>query len=233
MIWALHGNLGHPGDWAGTQRDLPGSPWVTPSLWNPRPEPFHVWADAFNRRVRCEDADPVLIGYSLGGRLAMHAATAAESPWKAVVLVSAHPGLSAMSSREQRLSEDRQWAALLRTGPVRSFLDQWNARTTLQADPPASDQWQTVSEAREAISEGFTVWSLGVQEDLRSALGRCGIPQLWVAGALDRKFARLMEDTATRIPSASYREIEGCGHRVPLRNPSRLAECIRAFLDSL
>lgn len=230
MIWALHGNLGHPGDWAGLREALSDLELVSPSLWCPGPLPFQAWADQFNREVRSRDSHPVLIGYSLGGRLAMHALKNPGAPWKAVVFVSAHPGLSDPVARELRLEEDRGWADLLKSRPVAEFLERWNAQPALRGEPLTPDQAETVSTHREAISAAFSVWSLGSQADLRPDLALCEVPQLWVAGTLDRKFAPLMEEAAALIPSASYAEIGESGHRVPLRNPLGLAECVRRFL---
>ncbi len=232
MIWALHGNLGSPDDWSAFTAVL-GEEVVPPILWEPKPEPFSAWARNFNDEVRRQDPKPIVIGYSLGGRLAMHAVTAPNAPWKAAIFVSAHPGLGDRGARAFRVDSDRQWTDLLRSGSKDAFLERWNAQATLQGEPVSGRQAEVVGRYSEAIAEAFHVWSLGNQKDLRSSLADCHIPQLWVAGAEDRKFAGLMREAAAHVPSASYAEIEASGHRVPLRNPSGLAECVRRFLASL
>jgi len=232
MIWALHGNLGHPSDWQGIREAMPEATFVTPNLWEGAIVPFGEWAKRLNEEVR-GDPCPVILGYSLGARLAMHAILEPVNPWKAAIFLSAHPGLEQTGERSFRTTADRQWAELLREGHCENFLEGWNAQGPLEGEPISGEQSAVLTSYPEAIAKGFDVWSLGNQEDLRAALASSPVPQLWVAGAEDRKFSAIMRQAAAGNPSATYAEIEGSGHRVPLRNPAGLAECVRRFLQEL
>ena len=227
-ICALHGNLGHPGDWDGFRVALPEWELDTPSLWSRSIQPFPSWAAEFDSIA----SGTVLLGYSLGGRLAMHALLHRPTRWRAVIFVSAHPGLP-LEERGARLISDEGWAELLETDRLEEFRARWNAQQTLAGDPIPGSQEDLIAQNRQAIAAAFRQWSLGRQADLRSALASCPVPQLWVAGAEDAKFRSVMSAAAARIPSATYTEIAGCGHRVPLRNPTALAECVRRFLAEL
>lgn len=229
MIWAIHGNLGEAGDWREVRESLPGTAFLTADLWKGPILPFREWAQDWNQSA-VGDGEAVLLGYSLGARLAMHALLERPSLWKAAIFVSAHPGLRTSVDRDRRLLEDAAWSGLLETGDAGSFLDQWNTQETLKGEPVGPEQRERLTEHRQAIAAAFRTWSLGAQEDLRPLLTGCSVPQLWIAGAEDRKFAELMRKAAAQIPTASYREVEGSGHRVPLRNPRGLSECVRHFL---
>jgi len=211
---------------------MPEAGFVTPNLWEGAILPFREWANRFNDEAR-EDPNPVLAGYSLGGRLAMHAVLAETSPWKAAIFISAHPGLVESRERSFRTTADRQWAELLRDGNVDDFLEGWNAQGPLEGEPVSGEQSSVIAAYPEQIAMAFGLWSIGNEEDLRAALAASPVPQLSVAGAEDRKFSTIMRQAAAGNPSATYVEIEGSGHRVPLRNPVGLADCVRLFLHEL
>jgi 2-succinyl-6-hydroxy-2,4-cyclohexadiene-1-carboxylate synthase len=228
-ICALHGNLGEPGDWNEFRAALPEWDMDAPSLWSRPIQPFPSWAEEFDSTA----SGTVLLGYSLGGRLAMHALLRRPIRWRAVIFVSAHPGLAQVEDRRDRLASDGVWADLLEAERLEEFRAKWNTQQTLAGDPVPGTQEHLIERNRQAIAAAFRQWSLGVQADLRSALAACPVPQLWVAGSEDAKFRSVMSEAAARIPSATYTEIAGCGHRVPLRNPTALAECVRRFLAEL
>ena len=99
MIWCLHGALGSYRDWDFLSEDLSD---VQPvDLWQDFPElELSAWAEAFCSHVQGCDQRPVLLGYSMGGRLALHALLARPTLWQSAIVVSAHPGLAAVEERD-------------------------------------------------------------------------------------------------------------------------------------
>ncbi|MFT5469771.1 MAG: 2-succinyl-6-hydroxy-2,4-cyclohexadiene-1-carboxylate synthase [Verrucomicrobiales bacterium] len=237
MIHAIHGNLGHPSEWNQVQESFgPGFEWNCPNLWEDPVAPFAAWADRFNDQAEALDPCPILLGYSLGGRLAMHALASATPPlWEAAIFVSAHPGFPPNSENDRHLRSQRDttWASTLRQDGAVKFLRDWNAQEVLRGQPISSRQVATVAKHPDSIAQAFEVWSLGLQADLRQQLLDSGVPQLWVVGAEDAKFRAIAEEAVAAIPSATLDVIEGCGHRVPLQKPRELAESICRFLTAL
>tara|TARA_R110002096_G_scaffold91625_1_gene207230 strand:+ start:2812 stop:3507 length:696 start_codon:yes stop_codon:yes gene_type:complete len=231
MIWALHGNLGDCRDWDALRPNLPKL--ETVDLWAPPPLDFEKWAYQLNDLVSATDPDPVLLGYSLGGRLAMHCATGLDSVWKAAVFVSAHPGLTSEAERESRRKADHSWAEKLRTQGVEEFLEAWNQQPVFLADQASDRQTEVVSRNRTAIAQAFESWSLGNQTDQRPLLANADLPQLWVAGENDPKFCELAENAVSEIPHASLCILPNAGHRVVLEQPESLANEIRRFLATI
>lgn len=231
MIWALHGNLGDPGDWAKTVDPLAPLAIRTISLWERPPESFAKWTKSFFAGLEAESGHRVLMGYSLGARLAMHALLDRPERWTAAIFVSGHPGLGREEERVQRLRNDLAWAERLRAGTVEEFAQAWNAQAVFDGEPPSTRQIEVLSKHREAIAAAFDCWSLGRQEDLGAKLRDCPVPQLWVAGERDPKFAALTEGMAEQAKHVSAVILKECGHRVPLQKPRELAECVRAFLE--
>ena len=106
MIWALHGAFGDARDWDGLASELDSE--VRPiDLWSPEHDlSLAEWGRVFNRTVSDADSEPILLGYSMGARLGLHALIQEESPWKAAILVSPRPGIEPEKRRARRKSDD-------------------------------------------------------------------------------------------------------------------------------
>lgn len=60
-----------------------------------------------------------LIGYSMGGRLAL------QTSFSPSIIISAHLGLKSASEREERWKKDLEWIEMLETKPLDIFLEAW------------------------------------------------------------------------------------------------------------
>lgn len=172
-----------------------------------------------------------LLGYSMGGRLALHALLEHDHPWQAAVIVSAHPGLESSSEREARRASDAEWATKALTGNWQEFLAAWNAQPVLgdAAMRSAQASGSLVTRRRE-IARSFVDWSLGAQVPLWERLREIKVPVLWVAGENDAKFRVLAERAVAEIPRARLAIAPGAGHRVPWDAEEWLADQVCHFL---
>lgn len=236
--WCLHGAVGAAADWRGFARQLAthaiGSRAV--DLWRfleCQALGLATTARALNAEAAAthRGRGQVLLGYSLGGRLALHALLEDPAPWQAAVIVSAHPGLEAAAERETRRASDAVWASRALTGPWTEFLDSWQGQALL-ADAPIRDAAADarLAQRRREIARSFVDWSLGAQEPLWSRLGEIRIPVLWVAGAQDPKFLELARRAVGHLPHAQLAVAPDCGHRVPWQAGEWLAREVARFL---
>lgn len=237
--WCLHGAVGMAADFRGFAKRLAtaktGSRAV--DLWRfleCQAMPLADFGPALNADAGGEvfrGSGRALLGYSMGGRLALHALLEKNHPWQAAVIVSAHPGLESPAERETRRASDAEWATKALTGNWQDFLDAWNAQpvlgqTTLR-DPQASGR--LVMRRRE-IARSFVDWSLGAQQPLWERLHEITVPILWVVGENDAKFRSLAERAVAQIPRAKLAVAPGSGHRVPWEAEEWLAEEVAHFL---
>lgn len=228
-VVALHGNLGCPSDWDPVERGL-GMEMKKWDLFGEPPVSFQTMA----RRL-CDDAltitpRPVLLGYSLGGRLALHALLESPDAWAAAVIVSAHTGLADAEDRELRREKDRNWAELSARGEWLDFLEKWDAQAVFSgAESRGSPPVGIPSERRQNISKGFTEWSLGKQSDLLIPLAKLDVPVLWVCGEQDVKYTGIARAATDRMRAATLVTIAGVGHRVAAEAPRALADAILRF----
>jgi 2-succinyl-6-hydroxy-2,4-cyclohexadiene-1-carboxylate synthase len=237
--WCLHGALGMAADWRGFAKRLAagktGSRAV--DLWRfleCQPMPLADFGPALNADARGEvfrGNGRAVLGYSMGGRLALHSLLEKAHPWQAAVIVSTHPGLESQAERETRRAGDTEWATKALTGNWQEFLAAWNAQPilghTAPRDPQASGR--LVMRRRE-IARSFVDWSLGAQQPLWDRLQEITVPVLWVAGEHDAKFLALAERAVSLLPRARLAIAPLSGHRVPWEAEEWLAEQVAGFL---
>lgn len=236
--WCLHGAVGAAADWRGIASRLAADGISTRAvdLWRflecgsvPMPE--------FGKRLNADAEGEVsrgrkriLVGYSMGGRLALHALLEG-GPWVAAVIISGNPGLRDAAEASARRSADTVWATQALTLPWPDFLGKWNAQPILGGAIRSEREDGKLMQRRREIARSFVDWSLGNQEPLWGKLSSIRIPTLWIAGENDAKFRALAEEAAGLSEHFSLEIAPGSGHRVPWENEEWLAERIAAFVS--
>lgn len=239
--WCLHGSVGMAADFRTLAKDLASAGIGTRAvdLWRFL-ETESLTPTDFGKALNEDAAGEVLrgtgrslLGYSMGGRLALHALLEKDHSWQAAVIVSAHPGLEQELDRSARRAQDRNWAAKAFAGDWTRFLEDWNAQPVFGGaairDPDTS---QRLIASRRQIARSFIDWSLGSQQPLWERLAEIQIPVLWVAGEMDPKFADLAKRAVAALPKGVLAIAPGSGHRVPWENSAWFAERVAHFLKT-
>ncbi len=237
--WCLHGAVGAAADWreCGKRLATAGVGTRAVDLWRFLEEESLPPED-FARELNAEASGEVdqggaraLLGYSMGGRLALHALLENDHPWQAAVIVSAHAGLESDAERAARRTNDTSWATKALMGNWGKFLGAWDAQpvfgNALPRDPAAG---AALVRNRREIARAFVDWSLAAQSPLWPALGEIDVPVLWIAGENDPKFVDLAGRAVERIPQGELAIAPGAGHRVPWENPEWFVEKVSRFL---
>lgn len=229
---ALHGFLGLPSDWTLLQNDLTAFRWIKPDLYDQLSPKMTIWAENFNVWISKTTSSPrILMGYSLGGRLALHALFQNPFLWKGAVLFSTHPGLPTQEECHLRKKQDLQWAERFLIEPWGSLMNSWDAqpafvKTTRQAR--AEEGF-----SRHALSEMLKRWSLGSQEDFTDKIENSSIPILWLTGQEDHKFTKLAENLRFRHCVSRHEIVPGSGHRIMWDQPQICSRLIKKFITKL
>ncbi len=196
--------------------------------------------EALAHHVGPED---VLVGYSMGGRVALAAVAAGLRP-AALILVSASPGLGVPTARTARRDLDLARATSLEVDPS-EFLAAWR-REPIFAGAEAAPLWQGQQEARAALvahelaAHGHSPWARAQAEVLRTfspglmapmwdALPSLPTRTLWIAGARDGAYVEAAHVAAARMPDAEAAIVPGAGHALPLEAPEALAQLLESF----
>jgi len=225
-LYALHGFLGHPSDWTilGDLNYYPVDLFADAKL------SYQEFAQQFNQSVETEHN--ILVGYSLGGRLAMHALLANTRKWNGAIFISAHPGLVDQKQKQQREQLDQEWAQRFLIENWDSLLNAWNDQPAFEGCHFKFERNETLF-SRKLLNAALINWSLGKQEDLSPLLAQLDIPILWIAGDNDKTHKKLALKQAFRHPDSRVYLAPNAGHRVPWEATDTFIHEIKLFLSKL
>ena len=243
-IYLLHGFLGQPEDWTELSQAIRSETTLHPVALNLYQEfaeldsgsrSLEGWARVFSTLVRGEVSAgaprPVVLGYSMGGRLALHALLESPGLFDGGILVSAHPGLRTPTEKTARLEHDRRWASRFLLEDWGAILDEWNSQAVLSSSREMDRSAQ--ESQRGLIARALEDWSLGRQRDTRPELRRLSQPVLWLAGERDSRYVSLLKEVAAEGAATETRVIPGAGHRIPWDRPDLVASAVTGFLSRL
>ncbi len=177
-----------------------------------------------------------VLGYSMGGRLALHLAVAAPHRVGALVLESASPGLADPAEREARRRDDEALADWLEAHGLAAFVARWEAQplfaTQARLPEPVRDRLraQRLAHTPGGLANSLRGMGAGACRPLWDQLPGLALPCLLLAGELDAKYARLAAEMAARLPSAEVALVPEAGHAVHLEQPETFARLVEEFL---
>ncbi len=176
-------------------------------------------------------AGNVVAGYSMGGRLALHAALAEPDRWLALILVGVSAGIE---DREARRAADEELAAWIETRTIEEVVARWErlplfatqSHALVEAQRPGRHSHDPKDLARLVRTAGQ-----GAMPPVWDRLPGLEIPVLCLAGALDAPYAAAGRRMASLLPDGEFRTIPGCGHAPHLEAPQAVAAELVRFLD--
>ncbi len=235
-LYCIHGFLGLPSDWDAV---IPKSiKSVKSDLFSPQMKEgsiklnFNELSRWINIQVESLSQPRVLIGYSLGGRIALHALLNSPQYWSGAVIISAHPGLSNQSERDQRIQRDFAWAKRFEENDWNTVISDWNSQPVFKGSIREPER-KPSSYSRQLIADSLRGCSLGVQSDLSNRLKEFTKPILWVVGERDTKFLTLAEDLKSNHSSIQVVVVPQSGHRVLFDQPELLSQILIQYLELL
>jgi 2-succinyl-6-hydroxy-2,4-cyclohexadiene-1-carboxylate synthase len=172
------------------------------------------------------------VGYSMGARMALHAALLAPEQVRRLVLVSATAGIDDDEARAARRASDAKLAAHLLDVGVEQFVDEWLAQP-LFATLPAERAHRTerLVNDPEGLASSLRLAGTGTQDPLWDRLGALTMPVLVVAGELDATYCRHAERLVASIGAHSeLAVVGGAGHTVHLEQPEAFLSLVRDWL---
>jgi 2-succinyl-6-hydroxy-2,4-cyclohexadiene-1-carboxylate synthase len=172
------------------------------------------------------------IGYSMGGRFALHLALDRPDLVERLVLVSATAGLDDAGGRAARRASDEIIARRIERDGVESFVRWWLDRplfATLPASAAATESRLGGSVA--GLASSLRQAGTGTQQPLWGRLGELAMPVLVIAGGLDEAYRRRAERLAAGIgANAELAIIEGTGHACHLEAPDDWLAVVETWL---
>jgi 2-succinyl-6-hydroxy-2,4-cyclohexadiene-1-carboxylate synthase len=177
-----------------------------------------------------------LMGYSLGGRAALHFAVRHPERLTALVVESASPGIVDPVARTKRVADDSALAAEIERDGIETFVQRWEtlplwkSQRTLAADTRAVLRAQRLANDPFGMANSLRGAGAGAVDALGGELARLTMPTLVVAGALDAKYVAIGEALAAAIAGARLAVVPESGHAVHLEQPDALAALVLEWI---
>lgn len=176
------------------------------------------------------------LGYSMGGRTALHVATAFPGAVERLMLIGASAGIADAEGRAARVADAERLAQRILDECLTAFVDYW------ESIPLFASQRNLPEETRAAIRTGrlgcnptglansLRGMGTGAQEPLHERLSELAMPVLAMAGELDTRYTELAHELAAAISCGRSAIAPNAGHAAHLENPEWCAAQATAFV---
>ena len=143
----------------------------------------------------------VLAGYSMGGRIALHAALRDPARYAALVTVGASAGIDSPEARAARAQADERLAAWMETAPIEDIVSIWERQPLFadQSDALVDAQREgRLAQDPRSLASMLRTAGQGTLQPVWPLLGRLTLPVLAIAGAIDDRYGRAARRIAER-----------------------------------
>jgi 2-succinyl-6-hydroxy-2,4-cyclohexadiene-1-carboxylate synthase len=225
----LHGFAGTARHWDRVIAELPAGRFAPVALNLTNADP--LTPDGVTRLVSSATAaEPaIVVGYSMGGRLALHAALAIPDRVVRLVLISASAGIEDPTEREARRVADAALAEEIERTSIESFISRWRAQPLFAHDPErvaeeiAADERRCTPAGLAAMLRGLGPGTIAPMWD---RLGELTMAVDVLAGELDPAYVVHGRRIAAGAGRSSFRCVPAVGHRVALQAPHEVARAL-------
>lgn len=177
-----------------------------------------------------------LVGYSMGGRLALHAALRRPHALRALVLVGASAGIEDDAERAERQAVDERLADWMEGRSIEEIVERWEALPVFASQSAA---------LREALRPGRLSHDPADLASLLRTAGQGVLPPVWarltelpcpvlaVAGEADDAYVAAAYRIAELASHGAARLVPGTGHAPQLEDPDAFARLLDEFLGQV
>lgn len=206
--------------------DLPGHGDASP------PGDLDLWASADH--LVAHGGVGTYVGYSMGGRVALHAALAHPDAVRSLVLIGATAGIDNAEERRARRASDDRLAERIEAIGVAAFLDEWLANPLFAGlSEESRGRTDRLRNTATGLAASLRATGTGMQDSLWARLDEIAVPVLLLVGANDAKFTAIAHRLRAGLADATLVVVPDAGHSVHLEAPATTVETMSRWLATL
>ncbi len=247
FLFLLHGFSGSSSDWKNITPQLDPS-YITAAVdilghgksHSPADRSFYETSSLVNNLhfliKNFTDEKVFLLGYSMGGRLALSYAVKYKQNVSGLILESASAGIESEAERIIRVENDEELAKFIEENSLESFVDYWMNidlfKTQKKLDKEIlsvirKEKLQNNKTGLANILRGFGTGKMPYMSDL---LKEVPAETLLITGGLDKKFTRINKKMVNHFPRAIQIIVKDAGHNVHLEKPKEFLLSVNRLL---
>jgi 2-succinyl-6-hydroxy-2,4-cyclohexadiene-1-carboxylate synthase len=177
-----------------------------------------------------------LLGYSMGGRIALSFAQRHPQRLRSLLLESASPGLQSALERKERQQNDEALAKRILQNGVEAFVEEWEqiplfaTQNLLPAATRAKMREERLMQSAAGLSQSLMRMGTGVQPSWWGRLSTLKMPVGLIVGELDEKFIQINKKMECVINSSELFVVGDAGHAVHVEQPGKFATIVLELL---
>lgn len=175
-----------------------------------------------------------LLGYSMGGRLALYLAVNYPQRIHKLILESASPGLKTEAEQAERRQRDEALADRIEADGMEAFVDYWESLPLWASQTnkmKAHLRAERLNNTPRGLAHSLRGMGTGAQPSLWNNLPDVNLPVLLMAGALDTKFAATNQQMHAALPQSHLEIVPDAGHTIHLEKPEIFEKLVMEFLQ--
>jgi len=225
------------GEYCPVLVDLPGHG-ETPIPGKGNHERFFLeTVDALAAELRRSAAAPCfLVGYSMGGRVALALLLRHPDLFKKAVILSASPGLGTEEERSVRRKSDEGIARKIERN-FEGFIQTWYDQplfATLKSHPLFHEiERERKNNNPENLASALRLLGTGAQPSFWDKLQANRVPTEFFAGEKDLKFVEIGRQMVNLCPDSRLEIFPGCGHTLHIENRELFVDRLKTFFNKL
>ncbi|MFP5114629.1 2-succinyl-6-hydroxy-2,4-cyclohexadiene-1-carboxylate synthase [Bacillaceae bacterium C204] len=179
-----------------------------------------------------------LLGYSMGGRLALTFALLFPESVRKLILESSSPGLATEDESQQRRMKDAELAKFITEKGISAFVDYWekiSLFSTLKRLPLVSQhkiRQQRLKNSQKGLANSLLGMGTGSQPSWWGKLKELTCEVLLITGAEDQKFCDIADRMMKELKNSTWIVVEGSGHVIHVEDPKKFGTIVSDFLSN-
>lgn len=177
-----------------------------------------------------------LLGYSMGGRIALSYALAYPERVNQLILESASPGLKTEKERAERRLNDEALASRIECEGMERFVEFWENIPLFQSQKrlpePVQRQVRMERQSQRPIGLANSLRGIGTgsQPSNWEKLSTLLMPVLLITGGWDEKFVLISREMRKHIQHVEHQVVKQAGHAIHVENPSLFATIVKKHI---
>ncbi|WP_246231678.1 2-succinyl-6-hydroxy-2,4-cyclohexadiene-1-carboxylate synthase [Sporosarcina jiandibaonis] len=181
----------------------------------------------------------ILLGYSMGGRIALSYTIMYPKRVESLILESSTPGLKTNNERMERMSNDKLLAQRINSEGIRSFVEFWESiplfysQKKLSAEHQQRIRDERLSQNEVGLSNSLLGIGTGSQPSNWHRLKEINVPVLLITGEFDRKFIKIAQEMKKALHYSKHCSVKDAGHAIHVEKPTLFATMIEEHIQKI